>query len=43
MTAMLMTDNLLRFHVDGSMLNLGFMMAFPLNAFLQGKLVQWMA
>ena len=43
MTAMLTTDNLLRFCVDGGMLNLGFMMVFLLNAFLQGKLVQWMA
>jgi hypothetical protein len=43
MTAVLVDGDLLKFRVDYSMLNLEFAMVFPLNAFLQGPLVQRMA
>jgi hypothetical protein len=43
MTAVLLDDDLLRFRVDYSMLNLEFAMVFPLNVFLQGSLVRRMA
>jgi hypothetical protein len=43
MIAMLMNDDLLRFRVDGGMLNLEFAMACLLNVFLQGTLVRRMA
>jgi hypothetical protein len=43
MTTVLMKDDLLRFRVDGGMLDIEFAMDCPLNAFLQGTLVRWMA
>ena len=42
MTAVLTNANLLRFQVEGSMLDFEFVVLFPLNAFLQGALKQWM-
>jgi hypothetical protein len=43
MTAVLTNDDLLRFQVDGGMLDLEFAMDCPLNTLSQGTLVQWMA
>jgi hypothetical protein len=40
MTTVLAKDNLLRFQLDEGMLDHEFAMLFPLNRFLQGRLVQ---
>ena len=43
MTTVLAKDDLLRFRVDEGMMDREFAMLFPLNMFLQDRLVQQMA